>query len=114
MSALTTENIVAYADVDLGRVSRSIRDKDGTVRPERVALKAAYDAAPHYADFRKMLDERKDLDAVIIATPDFKHSEHTVAALKAGKNDEAVKLITSLEEQRNSSHKEYKKQKPKA
>jgi len=36
------------------------------------------------------------------------------AALKAGKNDEAVKLITSLEEQRNSSHKEYKKQKPKA
>ena len=38
MSALTGENIVAYADVDLGRVSRSLRDKDGAVRPERVAL----------------------------------------------------------------------------
>ena len=34
-------------------------------------------------------------------------------ALKAGKNDEAAKLITTLEEQRNASHKEFKKPKPK-
>ena len=31
-----------------------------------------------------MLDKEKDLQAVIIATPDFWHSEHTVACLKAG------------------------------
>lgn len=37
-----------------------------------------------YVDYREMLDKEKDLDAVIIATPDFRHSEHTVACLKAG------------------------------
>jgi len=37
-----------------------------------------------YVDYREMLDKEKDLDAVIIATPDFWHAEHTVACLKAG------------------------------
>jgi predicted dehydrogenase len=37
-----------------------------------------------YVDYREMLDKDKDLDAVIIATPDFWHAEHTVACLKAG------------------------------
>jgi predicted dehydrogenase len=37
-----------------------------------------------YVDYREMLDKEKDLDAVIIATPDFVHAEHTVACLKAG------------------------------
>jgi len=37
-----------------------------------------------YIDYREMLEKEKDLDAVIIATPDFVHAEHTVACLKAG------------------------------
>lgn len=38
-----------------------------------------------YSDYREMLaKEAKNLDAVIIATPDWMHSEHTVACLKAG------------------------------
>jgi hypothetical protein len=37
-----------------------------------------------YADYREMLDKEKDLDAAIIATPDFWHAEHTVACLEAG------------------------------
>jgi len=36
------------------------------------------------------------------------------AALKAGKNDEAAKLIADLDAQQKSSHKEFKKQKAKA
>lgn len=38
-----------------------------------------------YVDYREMLAKEKDLDAVIVATPDFRHAEHTVACLKAGK-----------------------------
>ncbi|MHC4118046.1 MAG: Gfo/Idh/MocA family protein [Planctomycetota bacterium] len=37
-----------------------------------------------YADYKEMLDNETDLDAVIIATPDFWHSPHTVACLDAG------------------------------
>jgi predicted dehydrogenase len=37
-----------------------------------------------YVDYKEMLDKEKDLDAVIIATPDFWHSEHTIECLKAG------------------------------
>jgi predicted dehydrogenase len=33
-----------------------------------------------------MLDKEKDLDAVVIATPDFWHAPHTVDCLKAGKH----------------------------
>ncbi len=39
-----------------------------------------------YTDYKEMLDKEKDLDAVIVATPDFWHSEHTVACLKAGRH----------------------------
>ncbi len=37
-----------------------------------------------YEDYREMLDKEKDLDAVIIATPDFWHSQHAVDCMKAG------------------------------
>jgi len=37
-----------------------------------------------YVDYREMLEKEKDLDAVIIATPDFWHADHAVACLKAG------------------------------
>ena len=39
-----------------------------------------------YEDYREMLDKEKELDAVIIATPDFWHAQHTIACLKAGKH----------------------------
>jgi len=39
-----------------------------------------------YEDYREMLDKEKDLDAVVIATPDFWHAEHAIECLKAGKN----------------------------
>jgi predicted dehydrogenase len=37
-----------------------------------------------YVDYKEMLDKEKDLDAVIIATPDFWHADHAVACLKNG------------------------------
>jgi len=37
-----------------------------------------------YIDFREMLNREKDLDAVIVATPDWVHAEQTIACLQAG------------------------------
>jgi predicted dehydrogenase len=39
-----------------------------------------------YEDHREMLDKEKEIDAVVIATPDFWHATHTVDCLKAGKH----------------------------
>lgn len=39
-----------------------------------------------YTDFRKMLDQRKDIDAVISATPDFTHRDVYTAVLEVGKH----------------------------
>ena len=47
-------------------------------------LKAYKHPNKTYVDFQEMLEKEKDLDAVIIATPDFWHSTHTVACLKKG------------------------------
>ncbi|MFQ6038826.1 MAG: Gfo/Idh/MocA family oxidoreductase, partial [Candidatus Aminicenantales bacterium] len=37
-----------------------------------------------YEDYRDLLGKEKDLDAVIVATPDWVHAEHTNAALESG------------------------------
>lgn len=37
-----------------------------------------------YEDYKEMLANEKDLDAVIVATPDFWHADHTIDSLKAG------------------------------
>ena len=39
-----------------------------------------------YEDYREMLDKEHELDAVVIATPDFWHARHAVDCLKAGKH----------------------------
>lgn len=53
---------------------------------KRVArtLKAYRHEVNTYVDYQDMLAKEKDLDAVIIATPDFWHAPHTVACLEAG------------------------------
>jgi predicted dehydrogenase len=48
-------------------------------------LEIAGPQAKGYADHRKLL-ERKDLDAVLIATPDHWHHDHLLDALRAGKD----------------------------
>lgn len=55
-----------------------------------------------YEDYREMLDKEKDLHAVIVATPDFVHAEHTNACLEKGLHVYCEKeMAHTLEEARS-------------
>ncbi len=52
-------------------------------RAVRILKKFNHEVRP-YEDYRDMLEKEKGLHAVIIATPDFWHAEHTVHCLESG------------------------------
>ena len=65
-------NVVAMADVDTQRAEGSIK---------------RFSQAKFYRDFRKMFDEmEKNIDAVIVGTPDHTHAVAVMAALKRKKH----------------------------
>ena len=68
-------NVVAVCDIDTERMNAAA---------EAAAAKGRSPAACE--DFRKMLDERKDIDAVVIATPVNMHKAMALAALELGKH----------------------------
>ncbi|MDH7638356.1 Gfo/Idh/MocA family protein [Sphingomonas oryzagri] len=94
MEQLTSQNIVAIADPDLSHVAKSFVDSSGAPIAERAALKAAYDKADKYADYRRMLDTRKDIDAVVIATPDQHHAVAAKMAMERGLHVYVQKPLT--------------------
>jgi predicted dehydrogenase len=49
--------------------------------------------ARSWSDFRKMLDEQKDIDAVVLATPDWTHKDFDIAILEVGKHLYAEKPL---------------------
>jgi len=84
MLKLVGQNIVATTDVDYDRVNRGMLDSHFEMRPERVSLKAAYDKAARFSDYRRMFDTQKDIDAVVIATPDHHHAVAARMAMERG------------------------------
>ena len=67
-----TENIVALCDVDEKRAAAAFN---------------AHPKARKFRDFRKMLDQmHKQIDAVVIGTPDHTHAPPGVMAMKLGKH----------------------------
>jgi predicted dehydrogenase len=94
MSKLTSQNIVALADVDFEHVATSFITAGGSVNPERIALKQAYDKAAKFADYRRMFDKAKDIDAVLIATPDHHHAVAARMAMERGLHVYVQKPLT--------------------
>ncbi len=54
---------------------------------------AAGGSARVWEDFRRMLDEQKDIDAVVLATPDWTHKDFDIAILEVGKHLYAEKPL---------------------
>ncbi len=53
-----------------------------------------YPAARQYADWRKLLDESKDIEGVLVSTPDFMHAPIALAAMHLGKHVFCQKPLT--------------------
>ncbi len=51
-------------------------------------------SARQYADWRELLDQSKDIDAVIVSTPDFMHAPISLAAMQLGKHVFCQKPLT--------------------
>jgi predicted dehydrogenase len=96
--ALGSENIVAVCDVDFAYVGRSLqgrdRNREGQPRPEGVRLVEQFTKAARYADWREMLDKQRDLDAVLVATPDHLHAVIAKGAMQLGKHVYVQKPLT--------------------
>ena len=94
------ENIVAVCDVDFPYVERSLAGRlrppqgQSSSSPESLRLKQAYEKAAKYEDFRVMLERQKDIDAVVIGTPDHLHAVIANAFMKAGKHVYLQKPLT--------------------
>ncbi len=74
-------NFVAVCDIwpYSQRYATNIISKYNEIRKIKTAPRG-------YSDYQEMLAQEKDLDAVIIATPDWMHAPITVACLQAGKH----------------------------
>jgi len=57
-------------------------------------LKSALPRAARYQDYRQMLDRQKDIDGVVIATPDHMHAAIALAAMDLGKHVYVQKPLT--------------------
>ena len=77
--AAVTENIVALCDVDDVRAARGFQ---------------AYPNAKKYKDYRKMFEADKNIDAVMIATPDHTHTPVAMLAMQQGKHVYCEKPLT--------------------
>ncbi|HPK70964.1 MAG TPA: Gfo/Idh/MocA family oxidoreductase [Vicinamibacterales bacterium] len=69
LSRCETENIIALCDVDSALAAKTF---------------GKYPNARRYGNYREMFDKEKDLDAVIVATPDHTHAVVAMAAMQRG------------------------------
>ncbi|MEZ5105839.1 MAG: Gfo/Idh/MocA family oxidoreductase [Draconibacterium sp.] len=76
---MPNQNIVALCDVDWDYANRVFE---------------TYPKAKKYKDYREMLEKQKDIEAVVIATPDHTHALTAAAAMELGKHVYLQKPLT--------------------
>ncbi len=76
---LESENIVALCDVDHAYARRVFQK---------------YPKAKVFKDYRKMLEELKEIDGVVVATPDHHHAFASMEAIRRGKHVYCEKPLT--------------------
>ena len=79
LNGVSSQNIVALCDVDRGRLGSAAKK---------------FPQARTYTDFRKLLDEAGDLDAVVVSTPDHNHAPASVRAMRQGLHCYCEKPLT--------------------
>jgi predicted dehydrogenase len=79
LAGVASQNIVALCDVDDRYLD---------------AAQSKHPRARRFNDFRKMLDDVKELDAVVVSTADHCHAHATVMALRLGKHVYCEKPLT--------------------
>jgi predicted dehydrogenase len=79
LSDVSSENIVALCDVNEGNLD---------------AASAKFPQAKKYVDFRKLYDELKNFDAVVVSCAEHSHAHATLPALKLGKHVYCEKPLT--------------------
>ncbi|MBI9018326.1 MAG: Gfo/Idh/MocA family oxidoreductase [Phycisphaerae bacterium] len=80
-TSVSSENIVAFCDID-----SKILNSSGISRK--------YPDAKRYQDYRIMFDKQKDIDAVMIATPDHTHAVISMESIRRGKHTYTQKPLT--------------------
>lgn len=82
LNAASNENLVALCDIDEGTIKRQLNH----VIKYQAEIKSASKAPATFSDYRKMFDKmHKDIDAVVVATPDNHHAIASMMAIKLGK-----------------------------
>jgi predicted dehydrogenase len=79
LSQMESEAIVALCDVDKNHAGHTFK---------------RYAKAKQFTDYRKMLDEMKEIDAIVIATPDHHHAFAAMEGIKHGKHVYCEKPLT--------------------
>jgi len=86
MNVAKSDNIVALCDCDTSEVAKAQMAKRGI--PEK------FPKAVFHQDFRRMFEKQKDIDAVVVATPDHNHAIVAMTAMQLGKHVYVQKPLT--------------------
>ena len=79
LAQMESENIVALCDVDKNYAGHTFK---------------RYPKAKQFTDYRVMLDEMKEIDGVVVGTPDHHHAFASMAAINHGKHVYCEKPLT--------------------